>query len=1032
MHVPPVALCFLLISATLFAQPATGFYDDFEDGRPDTIVNDSTFLLWKADHPRTFGITETGGTLQIAYTRTDTSQPWDNFNFTPPIPVDVAFNPVISLKIQSDVSHIFTVKPIYSNGKSRLIQQDIPGDESWHSCSFQLSETNYSGGVLEKIYFYFDGGSSALQSGLVLFDEFRIAGVTVPVNQLEAHLIDSSTVELTWETEDTSLVGHFNVYRGSGPFFPAGEASRIGETRALSYLDTGLVNNTTYFYKVSATDKEDKEHPPASVSIRTSVPGAIPSLEVIPQQTGSVGRYEKVELWVQMSDASYTNPFDPDEIDLYAWFLGPEGDSIKINGFYDNYQAADQWKIRFAAPSEGTWEYRVYATDVDGTGSGAPGTFEVSASEHKGWLRISETNPNYLEHHDGTGFYGIAAYYPWNVTETRLDQFRAVKGNIFGYWDCTYDNEGNGGGRYLLESMDSGLGRYDQRKAARIDQVLSWAEERDMKVMLALWVHPYLRIENVPWDNGQWNEYNPYSTIVEVEDFYTDSVALCYQEKHHRYVLARWGYSRALGIWELINEIHGTSGWVSDRGAAKRWVERVHTYFRENDPYSRPTTASFGGSEGVSHYSENDLLGSMPNVHFYEKHGWPTPYPEDLVRSGLENMVRLARSLKSKGNRPAFLGEAGYYSMLADVETKAYTWEFHNTFWAGLTNGLATTPFWWEFNKADIFTPERMQLYSHLEGFAGDLDLNRHPWTRSDISVRQADGYFMDSGKSGFGWLKTYHGSAAAGSALSIRNTSLENGTCLLEWYDTWSGQFTHTDTTYSVSGLTWAMVPGQTEREDAAFRLRSTEPGGAASRIVLRLVETDTLVPGPFPWSPGEDSLVYKIACFVTDGENLLDVGYAGPVEIKIWAEGLSDSLQLGTELENGGQVFDYPFSDTIPALMVASIPGLGSDTLFLGGATGPLTGIRTLPSPSPELACYPNPFHRETAIVYTVPDAGKVTLTIFDLNGRAVEVLEENIRPAGKHRVIWNSDGYPGGIYFCQFRSGATSRTLKLIVNP
>jgi hypothetical protein len=83
-------------------------------------------------------------------------------------------------------------------------------------------------------------------------------------------------------------------------------------------------------------------------------------------------------------------------------------------------------------------------------------------------------------------------------------------------------------------------GKYDQAKAARIDQLQEWAEVRDLKLMLAIWAHPYLRTEGKPWDNGSWYEKNPYSEIVEVEEFYTDS--------------------RAMGIWELINDMHRTSG----------------------------------------------------------------------------------------------------------------------------------------------------------------------------------------------------------------------------------------------------------------------------------------------------------------------------------------------------------------------------------------------------------------------------------------------------------------------------------------
>jgi hypothetical protein len=369
-----------------------------------------------------------------------------------------------------------------------------------------------------------------------------------------------------------------------------------------------------------------------------------------------------------------------------------------------------------------------------------------------------------------------------------------VSGNFFGYWDCTYDNDGNGGGKYLLESMESGVGSYDQRKAARIDEVLSWAEDRDMKVMLAIWVHGYLRIDGVPWDNGHWHEQNPYSKIVDVEDFYTDSLALSYQEKHHRYMIARWGYSRALGIWEIINEIHGTTGWVTNEAASKKWVETVHSYFKENDPFNRPTTASFGGSEGASHFSETDQLGDMPNVHFYEQHGWPDPYPDNVVRSGLANVVNEARKLKSKGDRPAFFGEAGYYSMLADTGTIEYTWEFHNSFWAGLTNGLATTPFWWEFNKTDIFTPVRLQDYRILNQFVSDIDFAHIALSPAEIYAENIDGYFMGADTCGFGWMKTYEETSVSDVPIYISDTKLNNGTYLLEWFNTWTGEIIDSD----------------------------------------------------------------------------------------------------------------------------------------------------------------------------------------------------------------------------------------------
>ncbi len=154
------AVCMLLAASLQAYSQASGFYDDFEDGSVDTVINQVTHTLWKADHPRTFGITESEGVLNIAYTRTTESAMWDNFNFTPPGSIDVAGIPEITLKIRSDVSTVFTVKPIYSNGRDGWIQKTIPADDIWHTYVYALDPANYTGATLEKIYLYFDGGST--------------------------------------------------------------------------------------------------------------------------------------------------------------------------------------------------------------------------------------------------------------------------------------------------------------------------------------------------------------------------------------------------------------------------------------------------------------------------------------------------------------------------------------------------------------------------------------------------------------------------------------------------------------------------------------------------------------------------------------------------------------------------------------------------------------------------------------------------------------------------------------------------------
>lgn len=94
--------------------------------------NDDTLTNWDwgaypdtARDQTTYTLTEANQILTIFYNRTDSSGEWDNFNFTPPQPVDVNANPVISLEVRSNVYTQLTLKPIYSGGKLRSDRREL-------------------------------------------------------------------------------------------------------------------------------------------------------------------------------------------------------------------------------------------------------------------------------------------------------------------------------------------------------------------------------------------------------------------------------------------------------------------------------------------------------------------------------------------------------------------------------------------------------------------------------------------------------------------------------------------------------------------------------------------------------------------------------------------------------------------------------------------------------------------------------------------------------------------------------------------
>jgi len=67
-----------------------------------------------------------------------------------------------------------------------------------------------------------------------------------------------------------------------------------------------------------------------------------------------------------------------------------------------------------------------------------------------------------------------------------------------------------------------------------------------------------------------------------------------------------------------------------------------------------------------------------------------------------------------------------------------------------------------------------------------------------------------------------------------------------------------------------------------------------------------------------------------------------------------------------------------------------------------------------------YPNPFNPSTAISFQLSAISFVTLSVYDVLGREVAMLVNEIRPAGQHAVNWNAAAMPSGVYVCRISVG------------
>jgi len=77
-----------------------------------------------------------------------------------------------------------------------------------------------------------------------------------------------------------------------------------------------------------------------------------------------------------------------------------------------------------------------------------------------------------------------------------------------------------------------------------------------------------------------------------------------------------------------------------------------------------------------------------------------------------------------------------------------------------------------------------------------------------------------------------------------------------------------------------------------------------------------------------------------------------------------------------------------------------------------------------------YPNPFNAQTTIRYSLLKPSDVTIEIYDILGRKIEVVIESDKPAGEHQQIWNAENHTSGIYLYRVQAGEFSETKKMVL--
>lgn len=87
------------------------------------------------------------------------------------------------------------------------------------------------------------------------------------------------------------------------------------------------------------------------------------------------------------------------------------------------------------------------------------------------------------------------------------------------------------------------------------------------------------------------------------------------------------------------------------------------------------------------------------------------------------------------------------------------------------------------------------------------------------------------------------------------------------------------------------------------------------------------------------------------------------------------------------------------------------------MAGWDGPSTEIEEFFSDNYDLKNQPNPFNNKTIISFKLNKTTNICLRIYDITGKLVDEILNEIKTAGKYQLIFSPKNLQTGIYYYQF---------------
>ncbi|MBR4298284.1 MAG: DUF5060 domain-containing protein [Bacteroidales bacterium] len=474
---------------------------------------------------------------------------------------------------------------------------------------------------------------------------------------------------------------------------------------------------------------------------------------VTPSAT-KVKQYDAVFFEVALT-GEWDNPYLQEEAALDMVLTAPSGKELVLPCFYKEGEsgAESTWEARFTPQEKGKYTYFFrYTQDGQVASESAPATFKSRRSKLQGILHVRDNWT--LVYDNGQPFRGVGINLCWESRtqddskffsdlheqhdrfnfDAMLPDFAKNGGNFTRMWICDWNfpiDRQTGFNNHRYEETTE----YMNRSAVeRLDHVVNLSEELGIKIMLCM---------------GQ-------GKVVADQAFFTCPDAKVRYRNYLRYIVARWGYSPAIAMWEFFNEIdnvqHNAPDGVIPAEYIVAWHDEMSTYLAGLDPFQHIRTTS------ISH-RDLEGLNDLPNLDINQKHIYNATH---VVPETIDAYI-------AKHNKPYIVGEVGYewdWSKNFDDFADGMNMDFRRAFWYGLFSQTALTPmtWWWEWFDEHKMIPymQNARLVSDMMLKAGKGDFQKFQTVKNG----KAEAYAVRCGKKTFVYV--YNGNEEVLDEISV------------------------------------------------------------------------------------------------------------------------------------------------------------------------------------------------------------------------------------------------------------------------